>query len=314
MEIDNSNRDDEKSAERRKDQARLEVERRNKLEPMRTFEAKLTEKSSAEDAAKKSMQAANRDLGKTKDDKEKILKKILDSSAKNRSDLDHNARVHELELESHRENEQVEQGFEKHLEENADTREAKEDKPVSESKDKGGEISEEGYKRVAEKQEGGGSDSGGSSGGGGSSDTSSGGQGFGSDSGSSDSEKRREHGGIKKLSDLFPASLLTPLNSSGSSGRGFQQDAREFTKEDLDEIVSHVETGINRSGDEFFAVELSNDYFQGLKFMAVRTPQGVVLRFDCPSVAVRSTFIKYRPQIYATLKAKNISVFRIDVV
>lgn len=318
MEIDNSNnRDDERRAEQRKDQSRLEAERRHKLEPMKTFEAKLSEKASTEEAGKRSQQTANRDLKKGQEDKQKILSKILDSAAKNRSDLDHNARVQELEKLAQRENGDVESKFENKLAEDSESQDVDEDKPGQKAAEKSGEIAEEGYRRVAEKQEGG-QDSGGSFGGqgesqegeqqGGGADSS--GSGAGSGSG-----HQQESSSPKKLSDFFPSSLLTPLRPAMSSGQqGFQQDARAFTQENMDEIVDAVSMGINREGEEFFAVELSDKYYEGLKLVARRTPQGVVLRFDCPNVAVRSTFIKHRPQIYARLKAKNISVFRIDVI
>lgn len=318
MEIDNTNnRDDERRAEQRKDQARLDAGRKQKLEPMKTFEAKLSEKASTEETGKRSQQTANRDLKKGQEDKQKILNKILDSSAKNRSDLDRNARIHELEVQAQKENEDVESKFENRLAEDAEPDETSEEKSAGKTHEKNGEVSEEGYRRVAEKQEGG-QDSGSSFGGQGDSSQGDRQESASDSSGSgsgSNSDSQRDQSSAKKLSDFFPSSLLTPLRpTTSSSQHGFQQDARAFALQDMDEIVDAASIGINRAGEEFFSVELTDKYYDGLKLMAVRTPQGIVLKFDCPNIAVRSTFIKHRPQIYARLKAKNISVFRIDVI
>ena len=311
MEIDNTNnRDDERRTEQRKQQAKTDAERKQKLEPMKTFEAKLSEKATADEAGKKSQQTANRDQLKSQKDKQDILKKILDSGGKTRSELDHNARVAEMQEELQKRQSGEETAFvEKLKDEGDDDIHHEKTKSADRTDEKGsGEVSEDGHKRVAEKQDG----EGGSPGSGGG-DSSSGQQ--GADAGSSFSGDHKDQGQSQsRVKDLFGSFVLAPLSGNASGQHGFQQNARQFAPQDLDELVAHVQLGLNRGGEEFFSIELSDKYFQGLKLLATRTPQGIVIRFECPNIAVRSTFLKYRPQVYAHLKAKNISVFRVDIV
>ena len=95
---------------------------------------------------------------------------------------------------------------------------------------------------------------------------------------------------------------------------GFQQNAKPFSPKDLDEIVSAVQIGFNEQGEQEFSIQLSDKYYEGLKVTATRTPEGVIVKFECPNVSVRSTFLKCRPQLYLQFKAKKIAVLRIDVV
>ena len=95
---------------------------------------------------------------------------------------------------------------------------------------------------------------------------------------------------------------------------GFQKDARNFTREDIDEIVSSVQLGFNEHGEEEFSVQLTDRYYDGLKVAATRTKEGVVIKFICPNASVRSTFIKCRPQLYLQFKGKGIGVVRIDII
>lgn len=315
MEINNNDNDESRRAEQKREADRHNAERKQKTEAVRTFEAKLSEKAAHEIASKDSQTRNSRhQQGDTKE-KESLLEKIIGTVAKEQEEAMDRSRVQEKkQLAEHDEDRHSEEKHESKLERRRD----EEHERVGERKSdetgdkKKSEISEEGYRRVAEKQDAGGESGGGSAQGGmGDRGQDSGGGGsFGS--GHSGSGDNPRDGVFAK--DLVAKTTVRPLTKANGTHKGFQQNSRPFTERNMDEIISRVELGLNAEGEEFFAVELSDAYFEGLKVEARRTDVGVVVRFHCPNVSVRSTFIKYRPALYAHFKTKNISVSRIDIV
>lgn len=311
MEIDNRNvdREEERTTERKKDESRQSLERKMKYEPMKTFEAKLSEKSAHEMSSKDSLLRDAHNLKKSKDEKESIFNKIMgvvkDGDGEGEKDKAKVASVHEQvehEFEDSKTNELVESEFE-----------IKEDDDKTENTEKAdkkdGEISDEGHKRVAEKNEG---DGAGGFGGG------SQGQSGGGDSGQggfhSGTGNQSQDDAVNFSDPAIVAGKVSGIRKQSGTGMGFQGNARNFSQKNLDEIVSSVQLGLNSSGEEEFTVELNDEYFNGLTVMATRTAEGVVLKFKCPNVEVRSTFLRFRPKVYAQFKAKSISVKRIEVV
>jgi hypothetical protein len=317
MEIgDNGNNDEERRIQQSREQNRVTQERKRASEPMRTFEAKLSEKASHEAGLKDSAARQSRQQQKDTEERESLIEKIIGAaSSKEDEDAAHatdKARVSGKKFEDEHDSSRREAEYEDRVARHSDDLDGTTDKKSSTSGDKKkSEVSEEGYRRVAEKQDDGeaggfGGGMGGDAGGhGAGSGTQGGGSGFGS-------------GGQNPKENLFAKDLmarqaLQPVRKGSDSGRGFQQNAKPFTPRDLDGIVSKVEVGLKGDGEEFFSVELSDRYFDGLKLKAVRTEQGVVVKFLCPNVSVRSTFLKYRPAVIARLKEKGIAVFRVDV-
>lgn len=314
MDINNNDNDEYRRTELKREAERHNAERKQKTEAVRTFEAKLSEKAAHEIASKDSQARNSRDQQGNTKEKDNLLEKIIGTVAKEHEEALDRSRVHEKKhLAEHDEERHREEKYESKLERRQDEdHERVSERKTGEAGDKKkSEISEEGYRRVAEKQDADGESGGGGAGsgmGGGGQDASGGGS-FGS--GGSDAGDNPRDGIFAK--DLVAKTAVRPLNKSKGAHKGYQQNSRSFSRENLDEIVSKVELGVTSGGEEFFAVELGDPYFAGLKVEARRTDVGVVVKFHCPSVAVRSTFIKYRPALYAHFKAKNISVARIDI-
>lgn len=317
MEINDNGNDEERRIQHSREQNRVAEQRKRAAEPMRTFEAKLSEKASHETALKDAAARESRQQKSDADEHESLIERILGATSKGKEEetaTDH-ARVQKTIYEDGREESRHETDYRRRLtEDKKDVAEGDEKKPASSAGDKKSEVAEDGHRRVVEKQDDGetGSFGGGAGGGGGegqseggSSSHSQGGSGFGSDS-------RRDGGMFAK--DLVKRMALTPIKKGSDAGRGFQQNPRTFAAKDLDEIVSKVEVGVHGGEGDFFSVELTDAYFSGLQVRAVRESDGVVLRFSCPNVAVRSTFLKYRTALVARFKEKGIAVSRIDVV
>lgn len=314
MEINNNDNDESRRAEQKREAERHNTERKQKTEAVRTFEAKLSEKAAHEIASKDSQSHHSRNKQGDAKEKENLLEKIIGAVAKEQEEAMDRSRIREKkQLAEHDEDRHREEKHESKLENRRDEEhERVSDRKSGEAGDKKkSEISEEGYRRVAEKQDAGGEGGGGAQSGTGDRGQDSGGGGsFGS--GHSGSGDNPRDGVFAK--DLVAKTTVRSLTKANGTHKGFQQNSRSFTERNMDDIVSRVEVGLNAEGEEFFAVELSDPYFDGLKVEARRTDVGVVVRFHCPNISVRSTFIKYRPALYAHFKAKNVSVSRIDIV
>lgn len=310
----NDNRDEERRIEQRRQQSRTDAERRHKAEPMRTFEAKLSEKASHEAALKESQAKQSNQLKKNRKDKEEsLLNKILDVAGKESKEKVDPAKVHELEQQYDPETGEEETKLEKELNLSEEKNKTDEKKAGKEVDKKSSEYSEEGHRRVAEKESEGQSQGGMGGDSGGYDQDSGTGSSF-SQSGSG-SGQERQPSDKTSLKEFMVKNKVAGLSSLGArEQRGFKNSARNFTTENLDEIVKNVEVGFNEQGEEFFGITLSDPYFKDLQVQSLRTEQGIVVKFLCPNIEVRSTFIKYRPRLYAHFKTKNISVFRIDVV
>lgn len=332
MRIQDDNKQDERIAEQR-ETARKEQQRKQTQKPAETFEAKLSEKNAHDHAMLESDARRQLLLKETKKEKTSLIDKLIKETKPKSVDERRQSEAALLkskalkknfedekktELQEHEELPQTDDAEEttvvERSEDQAGVDESDDSSSADKTKESGkeGDVAEDGHKRVAEKREG--NTSGGGSGGGGQSmDGNSGGAGeFGSGSSQGDGKKDGK-AGFQNDIDRRSTSLAGSL-SGRFSGGGFQQNSRAFNKENLDALVAKVQIGINAQNEEVFAVDLHDSYFDGLKLSAVKTAQGVVLRFECPNLAVRSTFIRERTKIYERLKAKNISVFRIDVI
>lgn len=308
--IDNDNRNEEKRIEEQRQNSRRESEKRKQVEPMRTFEAKLSEKAALEKGRQNTQTKANKELKQEIDKKQKFLTKVFGSENKSTSSLDVNAKIQEMRLkDGDGEDQKLKNKFSNKLDESKDADGLQQKKDSQKAEQKKG-VSDEGHRRVAEKQ----GDEGSAGFGRGGQEAFAGddsqGSSFGSDADSqSDSNKNWQ-----QFVSGRGGSASKRVSTSTSFQGGFQKEARDFDRKNLDEIVTAIATGTNAFGEEFLTVEMSDQYFEGLKLKATRTPEGVVVTFHCPNLAVRSTFIKSRHQIYIHLKSKNVSVFRIDVV
>lgn len=330
MRINDDNRDDDKIAEQR-ETARKDQQRKQAQKPVATFEAKLSEKTTHDHAMQNSDVHRTFVLKEAKKEKLSIIDKLIQETKpkeaeerkrpatttvkpKTEKKTDFETEAEELRRKSG-EAEPDETDNVDRSGEDAEVDESEESTGHEKTSEKEGEVSSEGHKRVAEKQEGGSGEGGTGGGGGGQSQGESFGsqQGFGS--GGGDSDERRDdksaYGAVAHAASMQTAGALAGRFSGGGS---FQQKSRPFKSENLDGIVSKVQVGLNENQEEFFSVDLNDAYFEGLKVQALKTPQGVVLKFVCPNLAVRSTFIRERPKLYEHLRAKNVSVFRIDIV
>lgn len=301
-----SDRHEERRTDEKKTEARRNLEKKMQTEPMKTFEAKLAEKAAHEITSKESIQRQTMDQKQTKEEKQSLMDKIL-GVAGEKAQEEKKARVGAVHREGERHFE--EEKSKRHADADFDVHKTKEEGDPGRTQKKGGEHSAEGHKRVAEKED---DQSSGGSGG-------SGREGFAdaeqSGQQSSSSNSRQDARAFKqKIVQHERDRLSAILKSRGFGSGGFTSDARDFTSHDLDEIVSAVELGVNEHGEQEFSVQLTDDYFDGLKLQATRTDAGVVIKFVCSNVGVRSTFLKFRPKIYRHFKAKGISVQRIDVV
>jgi len=299
------NRDNDKREERliqeKKAQNRRDLEKKMQYEPMKTFEAKLAEKTAHEITTKESQIHKQQEL-KSKEEKQSLVDKLIGEASKQTSEEQHQ-KVAAIRKEAEEESKKSDKS-------KTDTEyEAKKGEKSESSKtteNKKGEVSSEGYMRVAEKED----DQGGAGGGGMESDNS------GQDSGEYESGQRLDKKD-KFASDLQKSNKAVnrATGTSRSFGTGtFDAEARDFDQQNLDEIVSSVQLGINEEGDEEFSVQLSDEYFDGVTVQATRTDEGVILKFICPNITVRSTFIKFRVKVYAHFKRKDIDIHRIDVI
>jgi hypothetical protein len=302
MDVDNRiDREEEKRIERKKQENRHQLESKMQKEGMKTFEAKLSEKSAKEvtdHEQKNLMQEHGKEKSQTEQQSavDKIISKATQETDE-QSQAKQTAVTHQNEDKFADKQERIK---EKHFEPKKDSDEAR-----SQNVDKkgSGELSSEGHKRVAEKEDGQGGGSG--SGSQNMSDDSSDQSGYGKDK---DSSKD----GALEGQDSSYALKFKRFDGSNLEG-GFDPSARNFEQQDLDEIVSQVEYGVNELGEQHFTVSLNDEYYDGLKVSALRTDEGVVVQFACPNVAVRSTFLKYRMKLYKHFAVKDIDVFRIDV-
>jgi hypothetical protein len=322
---DNSNRDDQR-VEQDKQKARKDLERRQQQRPMETFEAKLSEKAAHDVASKQSDATRFRLQKEIKKEKQSIIEKLIKGAKPSTAD---EKRAPEEGRQARHAKSARRTPFEEETvrkdplqpAETVDGREeaafVEDEAAPSETQEEGkeGEVAEDGHKRVAEK---GREDSGSGTGGGGGGQESGqmmqdqgGGQGFGSGREGTGGERKQ---GFTLDRDGAVGGVRGAAGSRGHGAGGFQNSQRAFTPKNIDDIVANVQVGVNEKGEEVFAVTLEDLYFDGLKLQATRTPQGVVLKFVCPNISVRNTFIRERPLIYERLKAKNISVFRIDIV
>lgn len=302
----NDNRDidrqEERSLDRKKTEAKHELERKQREEPMRTFEAKLAEKTAHEVNTKDSALYQAKQQGKSKEEKQSLLDKIISVSQDVTGEEDH-ARLAQLNKRGEEEN------FDK-KEHRADDHEFEDKKTEdheftqAEQKKDSGQAAD-GHKRVTERYQDQGNSGG--SGGGAGQNSQQGGSSFGGQS----SDSGTDQGG--KRTFLSANSRVQGIAKSGAGG-GFNKGARNFSKQNLDEIVKTVQLGFNDKGEQEFSVELGDDYFNGLKVVATRSAEGVILKFVCPNVDVRSTFLKFRPNVYAHFKVNSVAVHRIDVV
>jgi hypothetical protein len=302
-----ADRDEERRSENKRQDTRRTMEKRMQSEPMKTFESKLSEKAAQEQDAKKTVSRHLHDLKKSKEEKQSMLDRIL-GVAKDKAQETEKSRVNATH--KHAQKQEKEEVGKKVVKEDFKSKQAKEsekEEGTQKMEKKEGEQSAEGHKRVAEKSE---SEDGGGGGFGESSEGESG-------AGDQSLGNRNQSGSDSDGKNAFSTENLNQgkvgQQSSFSSG-GFQQNAKSFSERDLDEIVSQVNIGMNERGEEEFTVELTDEYFEGLSIQATRTEEGVVVRFVCPNVGVRSTFLKYRPQVYQHLRNKHVNVYRIDIV
>lgn len=298
-------KDDERAAERKKDQQRHDLEKLQRQQPMRTFEAKLAEKAAHEINVKEGSFYSEHEKNKTKEEKQNLLDEII-GVAKDKDDEQNHARVASV---AKRAEQEYETKKEKRLDDHEfDAKKSEEKDAATNTQKKDGSTSSEGHKRVSERYDDG---SGGGAGGG---------AGQGGQQGNGGSDSSGSHSGSQQDKNLFSqASEKAKMNRVGAvagtfAQKGFDSRARQFKPENLDEIVSAVQLGMNEHGEEEFTVELGDDYFHGLKIKATRTDSGVVVKFVCPNPSVRGTFLKFRQQVYAHFKQKDISVQRVDVV
>ncbi|MBF0104881.1 MAG: hypothetical protein HQM16_06095 [Deltaproteobacteria bacterium] len=358
-------RHEERRLDEKKTENRRDNEKRLQNQPMRTFEAKLAEKTAHEITSKDSALRQAHDQKTSKKEQQSLLDKIIGTvkakdteKEKVKPDAVAKEVIEEYEEQGQRTKERFNAALkhlghkdgrrleeksleEKDMEEKALDEKALDEKALDEKalgekdqlqrqekavekvrsdkrdsdddhvedKDsKNSEQSAEGHKRVAEKtEEQGGGQSGGGQGG--SYGDEKGQGGFGQQSGGQDREK---HAALT-LKGSFK-DRVSGIKKMGGGSRGFQRDARDFASDNLDEIVTSVQLNVNEAGETEFSVELSDEYFEGLKVVATRTAGGVVLKFVCPNTQVLSTFLKFRTKVYERFMQKNISVLRIDVV
>lgn len=320
IEIDNNDndvsREEERDIERKRDQNRRDVERKLRHEPMKTFEAKLSEKASKEMAQRDSLEHGHlKNLKQEREEKQSLLAKIL-GVAKNKESEKEKGVVEQVHRQSEHEFEDRE-GKRQVVHDANDSFETKDDHAeTKKTGEKTGEYAEDGHKRVAEKQDGkdSGASGGGSSGQGGDAmDSGVGGGAAGFSQGSGTGKNQDQ--AYEKLAAKTRHGVAAIRDTAGSgTGGGAWKNARPFESKNLDDVVAQVQLGLNQKGEEEFTVTLEDRFFDGLKVQATRTDKGVVLKFICPNAQTRGTFVRYRPQVYAHFKAKNIAIFRIDVV
>ena len=296
------NRQEAKRQEEKRLENKQQLEQRMKKEGMKTFEAKLSEKTAHEETSRQSTMSQLKNSSQADDEKNKILDKILGVVQDKATEQD-KARVkgvvkQDEETEARREEKKdVDSEFE--TKEDEKTEESR-GQQKTESKDE--KSPHGGHKRVTEKQEG----EGGSGGGGE----------FSQDQGDPkqfQSQAQEKKGQSKDVKDKF-VQALSKGKSSGGFSSGFDQSAKKFSKTDLEELVQSVQLTLNEDGQEQLELQLSDDYFDGVKLISKRTPDGVVLRFECPNVTVKSTFLKFRLDLASHFQKKGISVHRIEVV
>lgn len=307
--------EEEKDAERRKDKARHDLERRQATRAMETFEGKFGEKTAlkkitTENAQKIKLQEEN------KKEKVSLIEKLIQtkqspevSEQKNdQATLFQNRakKIHDEE-QFRQENAVDLSRQESEIENNETLDNSVEEKHNEKTEKKNSDVAEDGHRRVVnhQHQSGYGGGSGGNSSG---NDSHSGGQSFHSQ------DQQNQQQSQSAVISFTSKNLQEAPSSQRSFQQSFDQNARQFTKENLDELVSHVQLGLNSELQDFFEVQLNDQYFNGLKIQTTRTDNGVVLQFICPNVSVKSTFLKNRPAVYERLMQKGIKVFRIDIV
>lgn len=180
---------------------------------------------------------------------------------------------------------------------------------------------EQGHARVDPKDttrhhgdQGGGGQSGGGGGGGSGGRHSSGGGGP-----SSGSKESRQHGAdLKKAAVLKSTGKEFTLKGVGSDfsqrAGGESGGQLKFSEETIGEIVESVSLTVGESGKSEIEVKLSDQTLEGLRVKVSQTDKGVVITFYCPSRAIRNALLVERPLLYARLKNKDVSIYRIDIL
>ncbi len=290
-----SSRDEERAEERKRAETKQNLERKLRNEPMKTFEAKLSEKYAHDVAQSDRSQRQAKEHERINENKD-LMDKILNVASSEQVNEDQNLkRVHEQKefINEDEKNTFMTEAHEDDLRETGRSEHEKKTEQVlrheSSSSEQG--LSSEGHRIVGhvDSQEE---------------------KGFSGQSGQGDSSQSDKDPKEEKSYKIEASRAAQKLKTRMS----FDFDKYSFSNQDLDEIVSSVHLGMDDLGREEFAVTLSNDYFEGLKIVATRAPDGVVLKFVCPNPAVRGTFLLERPKLYSRFRQSEIEILRIEVV
>lgn len=303
MAIDNDNSDNYEA--RRNEQRRLLEKQQAKAQqeqnPMKSFEAKLSKQASQEAAAKHSMVKSEQDLKRETEQKGEFLKKILGSDASDsKADLHAKARHHE---EAFAQQKTLEKKDKDHtLENKLDEKEKREQK--TEGDKKSSDVSAEGHKKVGQIEKDGDNEKGSGMGG---QNSSSGGE----ESSGGESKSHDQSGSQKQFQNPVFVQGTLQKDFQDSAGDGSDSERREM--QELDEIVASVQHAFLENGEEVFAVQMTNEFFEGLRIEAKRQASGVVLTFLCPNVLVRSQMTKLKSKVLKRFEEKNIQVLEVKI-
>ncbi len=314
MEIDNNKRgeiDEQQRIEKSREKNRKDVERRQQQDGAKAFAAKLAQKTQ-QDVTRKDMLSRNKSDKRKSDTKEgeaSLMERLL-GAAKENQQAEAHGKV-DRHQEALREDHRTAEAKDEFREETSGSHEATDTKStVKDSQFEKVQTANEDHRRIDDhgQQGGQGGGQGGDAKGGGAQQ----GMGGGGFSGDRKDNAPVVGGDGKPVKGVGTFSVRQ--SGTGTQGR-FQGGSQQFTQQDLDGIVASVQlTQSGASGGARLTVQLENAYFEGLAIEAEQTPQGTVIKFICPNTAVRSTFVRYRPQVYEHFKAKGIAVFRIDIV
>ncbi len=296
MPIDNDNSDYEaKRAEQRRQIEKQQIKAQQERDPLRSFEAKLSTQAAKEEAARESLKKTDREVKKMLEDKGDFLRKVLgEKDVNSAADLQARAKRHEQEFAKQKG--LIARDLGEKIQEKRDDRKKTDSQHESETDD--AQNTAEGHKKVVEiETHDDGSAGQGFSGGGGDSQDSND-RGF--DSGAGDSA----FGKPDQTDGLNVKAFAEAGDFSGSDG-GAQFS---FSREDLDQIVASIQHNFLANGEEVFAVQLTNEFYDGLKIEATRTERGVVLTFLCPNVLVRTQMLRQKDAIRARFADKQIQV------
>lgn len=306
MAIDNDNSDYEaKRIEQRRALEKQQAKAQQERDPLRSFEAKLSKESVREEATRDRLSKSQAELKKAVEEKGAVLKKILgDKADESIADLTSKAKQHEQAflqqkslkgkvLDEKIENKAEEQDEDDHKTE-IHEKQHQETQETEESQPKVLAVIDE--------------------------DANSDGQSFGGGGGDSDDASGDQAQSDAEI-ELLAQSLGQGTKSIASAAAGGADFSQSFSQkqssllmpEDLDHMVSQVEHHLSLSGDEVFAVQLTHDFFEGLKIETKRTAQGVVLTFICPNILVRTEMQRQKDKILKRLSDKNIQVQEVQL-